>query len=99
MFEHPYLTHQITAFEQEQIERAAERRRFLREHADQIVPRRQGTFRRMLRRVFAGATDAAPRSASGEEPAARGASSRARTARTVDDCVGIGCEPVTANAR
>ena len=37
MYEHPYLSYQVTEFEQEQMERAAERRRLLIEHADQIV--------------------------------------------------------------
>ncbi|MEU4013804.1 MULTISPECIES: hypothetical protein [unclassified Microbacterium] len=52
MYEHPYLTHQITQFEQEQMERAAAQRRFLIEHADQIVPRPAGAVRRMLDRVL-----------------------------------------------
>ena len=52
MYEHPYLSHQVTRFEQEQIERAVERRRRLIEHADQIVPRTPGPIRRMLRRLF-----------------------------------------------
>lgn len=56
MYEHPYLSRQITLFEQEQIERAAERRRFLIEHPGQIVARPEGTVRRMLRRVFPGRT-------------------------------------------
>ncbi|WP_136051021.1 hypothetical protein [Microbacterium sp. K36] len=50
MFEHPYLSHQVTVFEQEQIERAVARRRMLLEHADQIVPRPAGPLRRWLRR-------------------------------------------------
>lgn len=72
MYEHPYLSRQITLFEQEQIERAAERRRFLTEHANQIVPRPEGAVRRMLRRTFRGRTGrtATPRTASGCEPTA-----------------------------
>lgn len=54
MFEHPYLTQQVTAFEQERIERAVDRRRMLLEHADQIVPRPAGLLRRMLRRLGRG---------------------------------------------
>lgn len=50
MFDHPYLSHQVTVFEQEQIERAVARRRMLLEHADQIVPRPAGPLRRWLRR-------------------------------------------------
>ncbi|MFK3676994.1 hypothetical protein ACI2IP_04650 [Microbacterium sp. NPDC090218] len=57
MYEHPYFSHQITQFEQEQMERASARRLFLLEHADQIVPRRAGAVRRMLRRMFRGADD------------------------------------------
>jgi hypothetical protein len=52
MYEHPYLSHQVTQFEQEQLERAVERRRRLIAHADQIVPRTPGPVRRMLRRLF-----------------------------------------------
>ncbi|MEE6387969.1 hypothetical protein V3G71_03880 [Microbacterium paraoxydans] len=50
MFDHPYLSHQVIVFEQEQIERAVARRRMLLEHADQIVPRPAGPLRRWLRR-------------------------------------------------
>ena len=49
MYEHPYLTRQITRHEQEQMERAAARRVFLLEHQDQIVPRPESALRRMLR--------------------------------------------------
>lgn len=98
MFEHPYLSHQVTTFEQEQVERAAERRLFLQEHADQIVPRPAGAIRRMLRRIVAGRTDAAPRAA---QPATsvRSGSARAPKARAVEDCVRVGCETATATAR
>lgn len=51
MYEHPYLSHQITAFETEQMVRAAERERFIAEHADQIVERPAGFLRRALRRA------------------------------------------------
>ncbi|WP_181156472.1 hypothetical protein [Microbacterium sp. MYb66] len=59
MYEHPYLSRQITVFEQEQMERAAAQRRFLVEHADQIVPRPEGALRRMLRRVVGAPADPA----------------------------------------
>ena len=67
MFEHPYLTQQITAFEQERIEREAARRRLLIERADQIVPRPAGPLRRLLQRLARqGARHAArPAAASG----------------------------------
>ncbi|WP_350350348.1 hypothetical protein ABS642_12640 [Microbacterium sp. A8/3-1] len=99
MFEHPYLSHQVTTFEQEQVVRAAERRRFLQEHADQIVARPAGAMRRMLRRIVGGRTDAALRSAVPATPSARTGNVRAPKASTVDDCVRVGCEPATATAR
>jgi tRNA C32,U32 (ribose-2'-O)-methylase TrmJ len=52
MYEHPYLSYQVTEFEREQLERAVERRRMLIERADQIVPRQAGALRRMLRRML-----------------------------------------------
>ncbi|MFJ6533623.1 hypothetical protein [Microbacterium sp. NPDC091662] len=52
MFEHPYLSQQLTRHDTEQMERAAARRLFLIEHADQIVPRPDGAIRRMVRRTF-----------------------------------------------
>ena len=54
MFEHPYLFQQVTAHEQEQIERTLARRRMIAEHADQIVPREAGPVRRALRRLTTG---------------------------------------------
>lgn len=74
MFDHPYLTQMVSTFEQEEVVRAAERRRILREHTDQIVPRPEGRVRRMLRRVFrpgGGVADAA--AAAGKAEIARGA--------------------------
>lgn len=73
MYEHPYLSRQITLFEQEQIERAAARRRILIERADQIVPRPDGALKRMLRRVFGA-------------PAGNVATARAAAARTPTAC-------------
>ncbi|WP_200894814.1 AAA family ATPase [Microbacterium sp. SA39] len=89
MYEHPCISHQVTRFEQEQIERAAERRRFLREHADQIVPRPAGPIRRMLRRIVGGGADAAPRevltaaprAAQSVRPSPRSGSARPAAAR------------------
>ncbi|MFB8189184.1 hypothetical protein ACFC14_07640 [Microbacterium sp. NPDC055988] len=52
MFEHTFFTEQQTRFQQEELERAAARRRMLIERADQIVPRSPGAVRRMLRRIF-----------------------------------------------
>ncbi|HWS51266.1 MAG TPA: hypothetical protein VN241_09665 [Microbacterium sp.] len=55
MYEHPYLAYRATELDLEQLERAAERRRFLEEHADQIVRRPDGAFRRAVRRMTGGA--------------------------------------------
>lgn len=75
MYEHPYLSRQISLYEQEQIERATAQRRFLIEHADQIVPRPEGAVRRMLRRVFRRPErrTASTRTAAGCEPTAAAA--------------------------
>ncbi|CAN7180945.1 hypothetical protein LJR186_000393 [Microbacterium foliorum] len=55
MYEHPYFAEKISEYENERLEQAAERRRFLAEHADQIVPRTPGPVgrfgQRMLRTV------------------------------------------------
>jgi hypothetical protein len=64
MFEHPYFSQQLTQHDQEQMERAAARRLFLLEHADQIVPRPAGPMRRMLRRLSGRAAGSTTRSAS-----------------------------------
>ena len=54
MFEHPYVSYQVTEFDRRELERAAERRRFLAEHADQIVPRPAGPLRRLMGRMLRG---------------------------------------------
>lgn len=64
MFEHPYFSQQLTQHDQEQMERAAARRLFLIEHADQIVPRPAGVLRRMLRRMSGRTAGSTTRSAS-----------------------------------
>ncbi len=64
MFEHPYFSQQLTQHDQEQMERAAARRLFLLEHADQILPRPAGAMRRMLRRLSGRAAGSTTRSAS-----------------------------------
>ncbi|WP_164234166.1 hypothetical protein [Microbacterium hydrocarbonoxydans] len=48
MFEHPYFTDQVARVELQQMERRAACRRFLAEHADQIVAR-PGLVSRLLR--------------------------------------------------
>lgn len=74
MFEHPYLTRQVTDFDEQRRERAAALRRTLIEHADQIVPRRPGVVRRLLRRLVparaAVRAEGAPQAATGSAPAA-----------------------------
>ncbi|OAN41166.1 hypothetical protein [Microbacterium sp. H83] len=52
MFEHPYLAYKVTAFDEEQLQRAVELRRVVAEHPDQIVPRPAGPVRRLLRRML-----------------------------------------------
>lgn len=86
MFEHPYLSQQITAFEQQQIERAAEQRRFLIEHADQIVPRPAGAFRRMLRRMAGGRREVA-------------SAARTTSPRTADERATAACDRAAAPAQ
>lgn len=69
MYEHPYLSYQVTEFDRQQLERAAERRRFLAEHADQIVPRPAGPLRRLMGRMLRGS--AASREGAKDSVAAR----------------------------
>lgn len=77
MYEHPSLTYRLIESERAELERAAERRRFLREHADQIVPRPPGAVRRMLRRLR-GVPQASVRDAVAASPAAVSRSSENR---------------------
>lgn len=77
MFDHPYLAYAVTEHDQQQVQRDAERRRFLKENADRIVPRPAGHLRRIAARMrralrVAGAADrmpAARRSSTTCEPA------------------------------
>jgi len=96
MFEHPYLSHQLTAYDHEQIERAAAQRRMLIEHADRIVRRPEGAVRRMLRRVLRGSDTTGRTSGEAARDAApvRGLSGRAASGRE-----NSGCEPAAASAR
>lgn len=86
MYEHPYLAYRVTGFEQEQVAQAAERRRFLIEHADQIVPRAAGPMRRLVDRMLGRTGDRA------------GSASRTAAARAADTDrrVPAGCEAVPA---
>lgn len=56
MYEHPYFAEKISEYENERLERATERRRFLAEHADQIVPRAPGAVRRLGQRMLSALT-------------------------------------------
>lgn len=82
MYEHPYFTEKVAEFENERLERAADRRRFLAEHADQIVPRDPGAVRRLGQRMLRAITGARPDDDANAAP--------------TDRCVTVGCEPVPA---
>lgn len=80
MFEHPYLAYRSTEFDQEQLARAAERRRVIEERSDQLVRRQPGPVRSLASRLLHAtdasrdaATDAARqperRASAGREPA------------------------------
>lgn len=86
MYEHPYFAEKISEYENERLEQAAERRRFLAEHADQIVPRTPGPVgrfgQRMLRTVTrrqSNAPDAAAHPAADVAPDAAAAAPRTTT--------------------
>lgn len=71
MYEHPYFTHQVTRYEQEEMVRLAERRRVIAEQADRVVPRRIGAVGRMLRRIGLVSAGRAPRPVPCEPATAR----------------------------
>lgn len=75
MYEQTFSHEVVREFEQQQRERSIERRRFVRDHADQIVPRPVGVIGRMLgRRARGRVTDAAPAARVADAaPAPRGA--------------------------
>ena len=50
MYEHPYLTYQVSAVEIERITQEAERRRIIADNPSRVVAR-DGLMARMLRRV------------------------------------------------
>lgn len=51
MYEHPYLTYQVSAVETERLAQAAERRRIVAENPSRVVAR-EGLLVRMLRRAL-----------------------------------------------
>ncbi|WP_029261435.1 MULTISPECIES: hypothetical protein [unclassified Microbacterium] len=96
MFEHTFFTEQYTGYQQEEMERAAARRRMLIEHADQIVPRSPGAVRRMLTRIFRGSTA----STVGARDAGRSATNaRPGVGHAASERASPGCEPTAAPAR
>lgn len=91
MYEQTYSHQVVTAFEQQQRERAIERRRSIREHAEQIVPRPVGVIGRMLgRRASALPVVRGRRRA----PAPQGSTTDAALARS--RATGVPREPVAA---
>lgn len=90
MYEHPYLAYTMTEYEQERIQQAVDRRRFLAEHADQIVPRAAGPVRRLGQRMLRAITGARTTSAEAVAPAGR------RVSAPADGRAAAGCEPVAA---
>lgn len=70
MYEHPYLAYKVTEYEHERLERAVDRRRFLAEHADQIVPRPAGRLRRLTQRMLRAITGARVHEASAPDAVA-----------------------------
>jgi hypothetical protein len=94
MYEHPYLAYTVSEHDQEQIRQAADRRFFLEEHADQIVPRAAGPIRRLGQRMRRALTGAGARSvALGARSAeTRGPDASAAAARRPP----AGCEPAPA---
>lgn len=99
MYEHPYLAYTVSEHDQEQIRQAADRRFFLEEHADQIVPRAAGPIRRLGRRMRRALTGA-PGTDTGAGSVALGA--RSAETRGPDASAAAvrrlpaGCEPAPA---
>ncbi|MFY9712460.1 MAG: hypothetical protein WAK00_03215 [Microbacterium sp.] len=75
MYEHPYLSYRANELELEQLERAIARRRFIEEHADQIVLRPESALRRAVRRMLG----MAPRATTVPAPATADAALPKRT--------------------
>lgn len=96
MFEHTFFTEQYTGYQQEEMERAAARRRMLIEHADQIVPRSPGAVRRLLSLIFRGST---PRIAGARDARRSATNARPGTGHATSERASSGCEPTAAPAR
>lgn len=103
MYEHPYLAYRVTEFDQEQVAQAAERRRFLTEHADQIVPRAAGPMRRLIDRMLGRAGTRAAAAPRGAVDTGSGSHAVSASLRTVSDAaagverrVPAGCEAAPA---
>ncbi|WP_180969040.1 hypothetical protein [Microbacterium aurantiacum] len=101
MYEHPYLSHRANELELEQLERAIARRRFLEEHADQIVLRPESALRRTFRRML-GMAPRAPRAVAASDAAPSRTTPDAVTRRASSDAASgsrrtpVPCEAVPA---
>ena len=101
MYEHPYLSYRANELELEQLERAIARRRFLEEHADQIVLRPESALRRGIRRML-GLAPRAPRAAAAPDAAPSWTTPDVVGRRAISDAASgsrrpsVPCEPVVA---
>ena len=96
MYEHPYLSYRANELELEQLERAIARRRFIEEHADQIVIRPESGVRRAIRRMVGMASRKATTSDAGSSWVAPDAVNRraASDAASGSRRTSAPCEPV-----
>ena len=92
MYEHPYLAYTVSEHDQEQIRQAADRRFFLEEHADQIVPRAAGRVRLFGRRMLRALTGSPARALAETPSDGRTADASPSAARGLP----AGCEPAPA---
>lgn len=90
MYEHPYLAYAVTESQQAEIQQAADRRRFLIEHADQIVPRAAGPLRRLGQRMLGSIGSARATSTR------RAARPSVAAQKSIDRPAVAGCEPASA---
>lgn len=88
MYEHPHLAYTVSEHDQEQIRQAADRRRFLMEHSDQIIAREPGPIGRLARRILRSvigdhglADDSGSRALAADPADTRGADARSAATR------------------
>lgn len=96
MYEHPYLAQKVAEFDLEQLERRIERRRFLAEHADQIVPRPAGRLRSMTDRMLRRSAVPADAGAPADRRATGAPADRRATGACADRRAAGACEPAVA---